>query len=129
MHLLFFLHVFKYVVGQASREPTHPDYVPSIFCHRPIHEGVLQEKVQRHQSLVERKENKARNESAQALLTLSKEEPPVCLMGTQTPVVPPPPSDSEVQTDITRPVMTSLIITNQYLKGVCVMLMQYQSAN
>lgn len=117
--MLFFLHVSKYVVGQPSREPTNPDYVPSIFCHRPIHEGVLQEKVQRHQRLVERKENKARNESAQALLTLSKKEPPVCLMGTstQTPIVSN--SDAEVQTDITLPVMTSLIITNQYLKSVC----------
>lgn len=92
--------------------------MPSVFCHLPIKEGVLQEKVQRHKRLVERKENIARSESAQALLTLSMDKPEKCAgTATQTPVVHH--CDSEVQSDITLPVMTSLIVTNQFLKNIC----------
>eukprot|EP00105_Crassostrea_gigas_P027917 XP_011449409.1 PREDICTED: THAP domain-containing protein 1-like [Crassostrea gigas] len=77
-----------FINGQPCRDPTNPDYVPSVFCHRPIKEGVLQEKVQRHKRLVERKENIARSESAQALLTLSMDKPEKCAgTATQTPVV------------------------------------------
>lgn len=82
----FLIHYF--FIGQPCRDPTNPDYVPSVFCHRPIKEGVLQEKVQRHKRLVERKENIARSESAQALLTLSMDKPEKCAgTATQTPVV------------------------------------------
>lgn len=92
--------------------------MPSVFCHRPVKEGVLQEKVQRHKRLVERKENIARSESAQALLTLSMDKPEKCAgTATQTPVVHH--CDSEVQSDITLPVMISLIVTNQFLKNIC----------
>lgn len=92
--------------------------MPSVFCHRPIKEGVLQEKVQRHKRLVERKENIARSESAKALLTLSMDKQEKCAgTATQTPVVHH--CDSEVQSDITLPVMTSLIFTNQVLKNIC----------
>lgn len=111
----FLIHYFFY--REPCRDPTNPDYVPSVFCHRPIKEGVLQEKVQRHKRLVERKENIARSESAQALLTLSMDKPEKCAgTATQTPVVHH--CDSEVQSDITLPVMTSLIVTNQVLKGM-----------
>jgi hypothetical protein len=84
-----------------------------------VAENVLKKKVERHQRLVERKENIARTESAQALLSLSKEPPPYVPEGisTQTPVVSL--CDSAVQTGISLPIMTSLISTNQYLKDMC----------
>lgn len=51
------------VIGQPSRNPTNPDVVPIVFSHRAVPESILQEKVQRHQRLLERKENIAKNES------------------------------------------------------------------
>lgn len=76
------------VIGQPLRDPTNPDFVPTVFSHRAVPESILQEKVQRHQRLLERKENIAKNESAKVLLSLSQEEPLRVTTGTytQTPV-------------------------------------------
>ncbi|XP_062602798.1 THAP domain-containing protein 2-like [Saccostrea cucullata] len=63
-----------FINGQPSRDPINPDFVPTIFSHRPVPESILQEKVQRHQRLLDRKENIAKNESAQVLLSLSQED-------------------------------------------------------
>lgn len=106
------------VIGQPSRDPTNPDFVQTVFSHRAVPESILQEKVQRHQRLLERKENIAKNESAQLLLSLSQEEPLCVTTGTFTQTPVQSVCMMAVQTEISLPVMTGLIVTNQYLKSV-----------
>ncbi|XP_056012619.1 THAP domain-containing protein 6-like [Ostrea edulis] len=107
-----------FINGHPSREPTNPDYVPSIFSYKAQPNDSLQSKVLRHQRLLERKENIAKLESAAALLSLGNELPTwVPGISTQTPVASS--CEISIQTDITLPVMESLIFTNQYLKHVC----------
>lgn len=108
-----------FINGQPSRDPTNPDFVPTVFSHRAVPESILQEKVQRHQRLLERKENIAKNESAQVLLSLSQEEPLCVTTGTSTQTPVQSVCEMAVQTEISLPVMTGLIVTNQYLKSVC----------
>lgn len=93
--------------------------MPTVFSHRAVPESILQEKVQRHQRLLERKENIAKNESAQVLLSLSQEEPLCVTTGTSTQTPVQSVCEMAVQTEISLPVMTGLIVTNQYLKSVC----------
>jgi hypothetical protein len=66
-----------YFTGQPSRNPSDPDYVPSIFSYTPLRkkdENIIQAKVERHQGIVEREHQKDRSAAAQVLLKLFEED-------------------------------------------------------
>lgn len=81
-----------------------------------VADSVLTDKVQRHQRLVERKENISRNESEQVLLFLRLDPQSCAPEGISTQTATPSVCDSGVHTDISFPIMTSVIVANQYLK-------------
>lgn len=107
-----------YFAGQPSRNPSDPDYVPSIFSYTPLRkkdENILQAKVERHQRIVEREQKKDRSTAAQALLKLFEEDENT-VPGTETQTDKIYSNDAYTQTDITLPLLNSIIETNNYFK-------------
>lgn len=49
------MYLFIYFLGHSSSDPTHPDYVPSVFKHRPGEEDRNKRKMSRYSSAKRRK--------------------------------------------------------------------------
>jgi hypothetical protein len=108
-----------YFTGQPFRNPSDPDYVPSIFSYTPLRkkdENIIQAKVERHQGIVEREHQKDRSAAAQVLLKLFEEDENT-VPGTETQkLIKIYSNDACTQTDIPLPLLNSMIETNNYFK-------------
>ena len=106
--------------GRPVRDPTDPDFVPSLFSFTPAtkkSERVIKDKVDRHERLQERTHQKNRKVAAAALLHLfNKDENTVPGVGTQTNFSTKTESKG-TQTDLTYPLIKGILKTNTLLKN------------